>query len=202
MERCDPTRRVHRACFTTWPEREAYTRDQFEQLATYDEVAVFYRSATLVAALYVRAPELDDAIFSVRHIRALELVSIPFGEWSDWVAQREPTWGRSAHRDDLALFATELAALPGVDQIVAADPVKRHVARAAAARDRKHAEAMQLRSDNDRARAIAARLHEHACPHCAAMLVDARFIEGGELRRSYVICHACGRSITALRSSP
>ena len=197
MERCDPTRRVHRTCFTTWPERDSYTRDQLEQLATYEEVAVFHRSATLVAALYVRGPELDDAIFMVRHVRALELVSVPFGEWSDWLAQREPTWGRSAHRDDLGVFATELAALPGVERIVAMEPVRRHVARAIADREHKRAEAMQLRSDNDRARAMAARMHEHACPHCAAMLVDARFVEGGELRRSYFIWRACGRSFQA-----
>jgi hypothetical protein len=194
MDRCDPTRRVHRECFTAWPERESYTRAQLEQLATYDEVAVFYRSATLVAALCVRSPELDDALVMVRHARALDLVDIPLAAWSDWMARREPTWSRSAHRDDLALFATELVALPGVEQIAATEPVQRLVARVAADSDRKHAAAMQLRSDNDRARALAARLHEHACPHCATKPVDARFIEGGELRRSYFICRGCGRS--------
>jgi hypothetical protein len=110
MDRCDPTRRVHRECFTTWPERDAYTRGELERLANQDGVAVVHRSDAVVAVL-------SDAVVLVRHVRALDLIIVPFEQWPDWLARREPIWSRSAHRDDLVWFATELAALPDAEQI-------------------------------------------------------------------------------------
>jgi hypothetical protein len=201
---CNPGIPVHRKCFDEWPEREAVTRAEFERFGaatdTQGKVAVFYRNASIVAALAIRTETLDHALILLRHVRALDLVVIALEAWPDWLARREPTWRCSAHVDDLGLVATELPALqaawPSPERIVAAEPVKMVLARVALDWARKRDEELAIRRDNEHARAIAGRLRERppGCPHCAAVLRDVRFVEGGDLSRSYFICQACGRS--------
>jgi hypothetical protein len=172
---------------------------------------VVYRSPSIVAVLAPRTEKLEDALVLLRHVRALNSIAIELQAWPDWLARRGPTWGRSAHAADLELFATELQALqaawPTAEAIASAGPVRRLLERVASeqaveserARERDQA----MLRENERVRAIAERLGERppACPHCAAVRGDVRFIDGGELRNSYFICQECGSSFVPAPSS-
>src|SRR5262249_52910581 len=103
---------------------------------------VFYRNASIVAALAIRTETLDHALVLLRHVRALDAVMIALQDWPDWSALGEPTcWDGCAH-DDLGLVATELPALqaawPSPERIAAAEPVKMVLARVTSGGARRH----------------------------------------------------------------
>jgi hypothetical protein len=204
MDACNPMRRVHRACFTTWPERGAFTRSQFDrftELAKSQPLAFFYRSDVLAAALAPNAKTPRQSDVHLRHVDALDHVIVSLAAWPNWLARRGPAWAESAHPDDLTLFAAAQADLrtsfPTADSILATIIVTASLARIEDERRRDAEGAQAIQDANVRARALAAAPHRVACPHCASMLDTARFVDPGDERHAYFICQNCGGSVEA-----
>jgi hypothetical protein len=198
MDACNPMRRVHRACFTAWSERGAFTRSQFD-LFTAEPIALFYRSDVLAAAVTPNAETPRESDVLLRHVAALDYVVVALPVWSDWLARRGPTWAQCAHPDDLTLFGAAQADLrksfPTADSILASAVVVASLARIDDDRRRDAARAQDIRDANVRARALAAGPHHVACPHCASKLDNARFVDPGDERHAYFICQSCGGSV-------
>jgi hypothetical protein len=197
MGACDPSRRVHRACFTTWSERGAFTRSQFDLFTELVQsgLAFFYRSDALAAAVVLNAETPRQSDVHLRHVDALDHVIVSLTVWPDWLARRGPAWAACAHPDDLVLFGAARADLrasfPTADSILAATTVVASLARIDDERRRDAARSQAIRDANVNARALAA-AHRFACPHCT--LANARFVDPGDERCAYFICQSCGRS--------
>ena len=199
MDACNPMRRVHRACFTAWSERGAFTRSQFDLFTAVPNVTFFYRSDVLAAAVDLNADAPRESGVYLRHVEALDHVIVDLVAWPEWLGQRGPTWAECAHPDDLTLFGAAQADLrqsfPTADSILASAVVVAAFARIDDERRRDAARAQEIRDANVRARALAAGPHHVACPHCASMLDNARFVDPGDERHAYFICQTCGRSV-------
>ncbi|HEX7701505.1 MAG TPA: hypothetical protein VF403_12300 [Kofleriaceae bacterium] len=193
---------MHRACFTAWSERGAFTRTQFDLFAESAKgtaVALFYRSDVLAAAVAPNAETPRQSDVHLRHVDALDHVVVSLAVWPDWLARRGPTWAECAHPDDLILFSAAQAALrmsfPTADSILATTVVVASFTRIDDERRRDAARAQAIRDANVRARALATGPHRVACPHCASMLDNARFVDPGDERHAYFICQSCGGSV-------
>jgi hypothetical protein len=201
MDACNPMRRVHRACFTVWSERGAFTRSQFDLFTELAALAFFYRSDVLAAAVAPNAETPLQSDVHLRHVDALDQVILSLAMWPDWLARQGRAWAASAHPDDLVLFGaaqTDLrTSFPTADSILATAVVTASLARIDDERTRDAARAQAIRDANVRARALAAGLHRVACPHCASMLDNARFVDPGDERHAYFICQSCGGSVEA-----
>jgi hypothetical protein len=95
MESCDPSRRVHRTCLRTWPERERYLRERLTAWATRapapcDPTAshLLYRTEAIAAVISVLVDDdvlrgrewVENVLVEVAHVDALDQRSFPPAE--------------------------------------------------------------------------------------------------------------------------
>jgi hypothetical protein len=219
MDRCDPTRVVHRACLADRRDRETYAKQQFD--AFIDDAsrsaagesdarwsnAILHRTDALVAAISVSTAAvplddlawLDHVLVTLRHVAALDPVRFSLSQWPAWVSCRQPTWDRSADPDDLAIFARELPGLrdkwPDAAAIMRSPAFEAFASdarrRSASERARANAERQALLDYNKHLRAQA--LRAPLCPHCTHA-GPHRFVDVGDVRAAYFICASCACS--------
>jgi len=129
MESCDPSRRVHRTCLRTWPERERYLRERLTAWATRapaprDPTAshLLYRTEAIAAVISVLVDDdvlrgrewVENVLVEVAHVDALDQRSFPLDRWSDWMRRDPQAWRAATHpseRDDIDALVIAQAAL-------------------------------------------------------------------------------------------
>jgi hypothetical protein len=185
----DPSRRVHRGCFRTWPERASlFAAWQSPDPAHENWVnALVHCTSTLGVKLYLHEDVLrdgrrwiDDVLVEVAHAAALQQAQFDLKDWSAWVRCEDPVWPRSIRerqraddREDLVAFAGALPALrerwPDTAAVLQSPQFEafavevRHRAAGIPARD---AEARRWRAEEN-ARVLAWARGVPPCPSCA-----------------------------------
>jgi hypothetical protein len=197
---------VHRDCFEHWPDRDAYTRDEFERFPERSWPFfgfLLHRDAPIAISVFVSSDDVDGVALALRHVRAMAPVHIAARDWTSWLAKRAEMQGLPG---DVALVATErprlAAAFPSTEAIVGSALVRELLAAGAEANAARQAEEREQDLVHQRlaARVVMAMFRERPrpCPHCAEVRDDVRFVDGGTERRSFLVCQGCGRSFETL----